>query len=98
MPTRSRPPTGCPDSVGCRHVSFQAETYSKCLYKAGYRQSNSSGGSHVVVTKQDHDGNSYNVTIPMGKDPIPPGTIRSIAKQAGSQDFDKFCRWIDRER
>jgi predicted RNA binding protein YcfA (HicA-like mRNA interferase family) len=77
---------------------FSSREVLKVLYKAGYRRSNASGGSHVVVTKKDHGGNSYNVTIPMGKDPIPPGTIRSIASQAGSQDFDEFCKWIDRER
>jgi len=67
------------------------------LYKAGYRRSNASGGSHVVE-KKIMVAIHHNVTIPMGKDPIPPGTIRSIASQAGSQDFDEFCKWIDRER
>ena len=57
-----------------------------------------SGSSHVVMTKRDHSGHKYTVPIPMGKDPIPQGTLRSIASQAGADDFDEFCRWIDQER
>lgn len=68
----------------------------KVLYKAGFRYTNpNSDGSHVVMTKKDHDGNSYNVTLVANGGTIPQNTLRSIAKQAGADDFDKFCRWID---
>lgn len=37
------------------------------------------------------------VTVPL-TDPIPAGTLRSIADQAGAKDFDAFRRWIERNR
>ena len=78
---------------------FSSRDIIKVLDRAGWRYANpNSGGSHVVMTKKDHSGHSYNVTIPLGKDPIPQGTLHSIATQAGAQDFDDFCRWIDRNR
>ena len=50
------------------------------------------------MVKYDHDGEKYSVTVVLGQDPIPQGTLRSIADQAGADDFDEFCRWIDQER
>ena len=68
----------------------------KVLYKAGFRYANpGSSGSHVVMTKQDHEGNSYNVTLVANGGRIAEGTLRSIAKQAGAEDFDEFCQWIE---
>lgn len=77
---------------------FSSHDVLKVLDKAGWKRAGGSGGSHVTMTKRDHDGNKYTVTVALGYDPIPPGTIRSIAKQAGADDFDQFCRWIDRNR
>lgn len=65
----------------------------KVLYKAGWRYANpDAGGSHVVMTKQDHDGNTCTVTLVANGGTIAPGTLRSIARQAGANDFDVFCR------
>lgn len=37
---------------------FTHREVMKVLYKAGFRYANpDSGGSHVVMTKEDHDGN-----------------------------------------
>ena len=78
---------------------FSSRDILKVLVKAGWQQANpDSGGSHVVLTKHDHAGEKYTVTVPRGYDPIKPGTLRSIAEQAGAQDFDEFCRWIDQNR
>lgn len=35
------------------------------------------------------------VTIPL-HDELRTGTLREIAESAGSQEFDAFCDWIDR--
>ena len=70
----------------------------KPLDKAGWKRADSGGGSHVVVTKRDHDGTKYTVPVAIGYDPIPPGTLRTVASEAGANDLDEFCRWIDRER
>ncbi|RBI59787.1 hypothetical protein DMJ13_22020 [halophilic archaeon] len=29
-------------------------------------------------------------------DELATGTLSSIAEQAGANDFDEFCKWIDR--
>lgn len=79
--------------------NFTHREIMKVLYRAGFRYANpNTGGSHVVMTKTDHDGNSYNVTLVPGDGRVAQGTLRSIAKQAGANDFDEFCRWIDQER
>ncbi len=76
--------------------NFTYREVMKVLYKAGFRYANpGSGGSHVVMTKQDHEGNSYNVTLVANGGRFAEGTLRSIAKQAGAKDFDEFCQWIE---
>lgn len=78
---------------------FSSREVLKVLDKANWQYANhGSGGSHIVMTKRDHTGEKYTVTVPLGNDPLAPGTLRSIADQAGAQDFDEFCRWIDRNR
>jgi predicted RNA binding protein YcfA (HicA-like mRNA interferase family) len=54
-------------------------------------------GSHVKL-RYEHPTNENDVrvlSVPM-HDRIDTGTLRSIAEQAGAQDFDAFCAWIDR--
>lgn len=61
---------------------FSSRDVIKVLDNANWQYANpGSGGSHVVMTKTDHDGHSYNVTIPLGNDPLAPGTLRNIATQ-----------------
>lgn len=75
---------------------FSSREVLKVFDKANWQYANpGSGGSHVVMVKQDHSGHKYTVTIPMGNDPLPVGTLQSIMKQAGGEDFEAFCRWID---
>lgn len=78
---------------------FSSRDIIKVLDKANWNYtSQNTGGSHVKLTKTDHNGKRYVVTVPLGYDPIAPRTLRSIANQAGANDFDEFCEWIDRER
>jgi predicted RNA binding protein YcfA (HicA-like mRNA interferase family) len=54
-------------------------------------------GSHVKL-RYEHPTTEEDVrvvSVPM-HDRIDTGTLRSIASQAGAQDFDAFCAWIDR--
>jgi len=54
-------------------------------------------GSHVKL-RYEHPTNEDDVrvvSVPQD-DPVPIGTLRNIAEQAGAEDFDKFCEWIDR--
>ena len=54
-------------------------------------------GSHVVFGKEVDGEDNRRVTVPL-QDRIPIGTLRSIARQAGANDFESFCRWIDENR
>lgn len=54
-------------------------------------------GSHVKL-RYDHPSNEDDVrvvSIPM-HDSIRVGTLRNIARQSGGEDFEAWCRWIDR--
>lgn len=75
---------------------FSGEDVVKVLYDHGYRIE-SRTGSHVTLTEVTDDGGFRRVTVPM-HDSIRIGTLRDIANDAGAKDFDKFCRWIDRNR
>lgn len=55
-------------------------------------------GSHVKL-RYEHPTNEDDirvVSVPM-HDRIDVGTLRSIADQAGADDFEAFRRWIDRQ-
>ena len=75
--------------------TFSSNDIITVLDDANWEYAPNSGGSHVKMVKRDHSGEKYSVTVALGYDPIPPGTLRSIAEQAGADDFDEFCRWID---
>ena len=55
-------------------------------------------GSHVKLRYQ-HPTNEADVrvvSVPM-HDRVDVGTLRNIANQAGADDFDAFCAWLDRQ-
>lgn len=57
-------------------------------------------GSHVRLRWEPpggHDVEPRLVSVPM-HDEIRIGTLRNIADQAGAENFDEFCAWIDRNR
>ena len=55
-------------------------------------------GSHVKLRFENADTDEVRiVTVPM-HDRVRLGTLRSIAEQSGAEDFDSWCRWIDRNR
>lgn len=54
-------------------------------------------GSHVKLRldREDLDRPRI-VSVPMANaDDIPPGTMRSISRQSGAKDFQKWCAWIE---
>jgi len=56
-------------------------------------------GSHVKL-RYEHPTNEDDVrvvSVPQ-HDRVNTGTLRDIAEQAGAEDFDKFCKWINRNR
>jgi predicted RNA binding protein YcfA (HicA-like mRNA interferase family) len=53
-------------------------------------------GDHRVLRYENSDtGEIRTVTVPMHA-PIKIGTLRDIAEQAGANDFDTFCREVDK--
>jgi len=53
-------------------------------------------GSHTTLRYEHPDtGEVRTVTVPKA-DPIPKGTLRDIADQAGAEDFESFCEWVIR--
>lgn len=57
-------------------------------------------GSHMILKwtpPENHDTEPRTVSVPR-KDRIRVGTLQKIAEQAGAEDFDEFCRWIDQHR
>jgi predicted RNA binding protein YcfA (HicA-like mRNA interferase family) len=57
-------------------------------------------GDHAILRWTHPDGSDVErrtVSIPL-HDRVQIGTLRGVAEDAGAKDFDKFCRWIDRNR
>lgn len=57
-------------------------------------------GDHLILRwnpPEDHDTEPRIVTVPL-HDPVSIGTLRDIAEDAGADDFEAFCTWIDRNR
>lgn len=76
---------------------FSGEDVLKALTSFNYRK-DPQRGSHVVL-KYTNEGTDEKrtVTVPM-HDSISIGTLHDIADQAGAQDFEEFCKWIDRNK
>jgi len=75
---------------------FSGREVVKALTKHRFRIAGRTG-SHVKL-RYDHPTNEEDVrvvSVPM-HDRIKTGTLRSIADDAGAQDFDAFCEWVDR--
>lgn len=57
-------------------------------------------GDHYILKWEHPDGSEIEtrtVVVPY-HDSIAIGTLHDIAHDAGANDFDEFCRWVDRNR
>jgi predicted RNA binding protein YcfA (HicA-like mRNA interferase family) len=56
-------------------------------------------GSHIILEweppEHHEDSERRTVSIPLN-DPLPEGTLRSIADDAEANSYDEFVDWIDR--
>ena len=75
---------------------FSGRDIVKVLRDHGYRIE-SRAGSHVTLTTVTDGGEFRRVTVPLHSS-LSIGTLRDIYDDAGGNDFEKFCRWIDRNR
>ena len=57
-------------------------------------------GDHAILKWEHPDGpdvESRTVSVPL-HDLVRIGTLRGIAEDAGANEFDEFCKWVDRNR
>ena len=81
--------------MGTVRTTFTGPEVAKVLIKAGYTPT-SRTGSHLTVGKAVEGEGYRRVTVPIHPgETIPVGTLRDIADDAGANDFEEFCRWID---
>ena len=79
---------------------FSGEDVVKVLGNKGNYKYQRMNGDHAIMkwtAPSGHDTDNRTVSIPM-HDRIKTGTLRNIMEQAGGEDFEKFCQWIDRNR
>lgn len=75
------------------------EIYRVLVNEGGFEHVRTTG-DHVILRwdpPADHDTEPRIVTVPL-HDSIGIGTLHDIADDAGAEDFERFCRWIDRNR
>lgn len=68
----------------------------KVLVNAGGFEWRRTTGSHAQLyyVHPTNESDRRHVTIPLS-DELRIGTLRSIADDAGANDFDAFCAWLD---
>lgn len=78
---------------------FSGEEVYKVLVNTGGFRHVRTTGDHLILRwdpPEDHtDTDTRVVTVP-AHDSISIGTLRDIATDAGAEDFESFCEWIDR--
>jgi predicted RNA binding protein YcfA (HicA-like mRNA interferase family) len=74
--------------------TFSGHEVAKVLIQMGFTRTGGSGSHRRLSYQHPETGEIRHVDVPM-HDEHAPGTLRSIAGQAGARDFDAFCEWID---
>lgn len=77
--------------------TFSDYEVAKVLVNVGNFDWNRTAGDHAQLsyTHPTNEEDRRQVTVPL-HDELRPGTLRDIADDAGANDFDAFCEWIDR--
>lgn len=77
---------------------YSAREVISVLTSHGFTRQPSGGGSHEkFVYRHPESGEKRVVTVPL-HDELAPGTLDSIAKQAGANDVQAFRDWLDANR
>lgn len=77
--------------------TFSGAEVVKVLVNAGGFEWQRTTGDHAQLY-YEHPTNEEDrrrVTVPLHEE-LRPGTLRGIADDAGANDFDAFCEWVDR--
>lgn len=79
---------------------FSGEDIYRVLVNTGNFRHVRTTGDHVILRWTHPEGPDVErrtVVVPL-HDSISIGTLRDIADDAGANDFEEFCAWIDRNR
>lgn len=77
---------------------FSGYEIVKVLGNVGNFSWRRTAGDHAILRwepPEHHDTEPRTVSVPL-HDSVDIGTLRGIADDAGAEDFDAFCEWIDR--
>jgi predicted RNA binding protein YcfA (HicA-like mRNA interferase family) len=78
---------------------FSGETVYKVLVNVGGFRHVRTTGDHLILRwdpPADHEDTDPRIVSVPAHDSLSIGTLRDIADDAGADDFDAFCKWIDR--
>jgi predicted RNA binding protein YcfA (HicA-like mRNA interferase family) len=79
---------------------FSGEEIYRVLVNVGGFRHVRTTGDHLILRwdpPADHDTEPRTVVVPL-HDSVSIGTLHDIAEDAGADEFDAFCLWIDRHR
>jgi predicted RNA binding protein YcfA (HicA-like mRNA interferase family) len=74
------------------------DVYKVLVNVGGFRHIRTTG-DHLILRwdpPTDHDDTDPRIVTVPAHDSISIGTLRDIADDAGADDFQAFCAWIDR--
>jgi predicted RNA binding protein YcfA (HicA-like mRNA interferase family) len=80
---------------------FSGEDVYKVLVNIGGFRHVRTTGDHLILRWEppaDHDDTDTRIVTVPAHDSISIGTLRDIADDAGAEDFEAFCAWIDEHR
>ncbi|WP_071933344.1 type II toxin-antitoxin system HicA family toxin [Halodesulfurarchaeum formicicum] len=79
--------------------TFSGQAVVKVLVNVGDFEWRRTTGDHAQLYYEHptNENDRRHVTVPL-HDELRVGTLREIADQAGANDFDTFCEWIDENR
>lgn len=73
---------------------FSGDDVAKILDRHGYQYVRQTGSHMIFKYHNDDTGELRTVSVP-DHDRIRTGTLRKIMQQAGGEDFDAFCEWLE---
>jgi predicted RNA binding protein YcfA (HicA-like mRNA interferase family) len=79
---------------------FSGEDIYRVLVNVGNFEHVRTTGDHLILrwgAPASHETADRTVVVPL-HDSVSIRTLHDIATDAGAEDFDAFCRWIDEHR
>jgi predicted RNA binding protein YcfA (HicA-like mRNA interferase family) len=77
---------------------FSGDDVIKVLVNRGGFWVDRVNGDHYILKYEHPSGNDDRTVVVPRHSSLRIGTLRDIADDAGANNFNKFCEWIDRNR